>query len=58
MGSDSIHPKFFRMRAEEEDPGLCSHPKNFWGNGIRTYGVTPREKSLLPEAKRRVTSLV
>ena len=34
------------------DLGLYSHPKEFWENGVRN--ITPREKSRLSEAERRV----
>ena len=34
------------------DLGLYSHPKEFWGNGVRTHIIlTPREKSPLLEKK-------
>ena len=34
------------------DLGLCSHLKEFGGNGVRNM-CTPREKSLLPKVQMR-----
>ena len=34
------------------DIGLCSHPKEFWGNGARNH-VNSKGKSPLTEVQRR-----
>ena len=38
---------------QRQDFSLYSHPKEFWGNGARTY-ANPREKSPILEIQRRV----
>ena len=46
--SGSFEPVRCNTRVHSLDLGLCSHPKEFWGNGVRTH-VGSREKSPLPE---------
>ena len=52
--SGSFESVWWNACVHRQDLGLYSHPKSFFGNGVRTHGKLPGKPPPLPEAQRRI----